>query len=110
MVLALLLVLEGSGALLASVAPALAGVSANAGVLATLRTAVLSAAAVLLAWARHYERTAELGWLLYPVLCAGGLKLLLEDFRYSEPSMLFVALGLFGTALVAASRLVNRGA
>jgi len=109
-VLALLLVLESSGALVASIAPALAGVPPNAGILATLRTAVLAAAAVLLACARRYERTAELGWLLYPVLCAGGLKLLLEDFRYSEPSMLFVALGLFGAALLAAARLVKRGA
>ena len=99
-----------SGALVASIAPALAGVPPNAGLLATLRTAVLAAAAVLLACARRYERTADLGWLLYPVLCAGGLKLLLEDFRYSEPSMLFVALGLFGAALVAAARLVKRGA
>lgn len=110
MVLALLLVFEGSGTLVASIAPALAGVPPNAGVLATLRTAVLAGAAVLLAWARRYARTAELGRLLYPVLCIGGLKLLLEDFRYSEPSMLFVALGLFGAALVAAARLVKRGA
>ena len=81
-----------------------------AGVLATLRTAVLATAAVLLACARRYERTAELGKLLYPVLWASGLKLLLEDFRYSEPAVLFVALGLFGAALVATARLVKRGA
>jgi hypothetical protein len=103
-----LLLLESGGTVIIYAAPAVAGVPPLVGPLAALRTAVLAAAAVLLAYARRSDRTAELGWLLYPVLCLIGLKLLIEDFRYSEPAMLFVALGLFGAALVAAARLVRR--
>lgn len=105
-----LLLLSGSGAVvIAILTPVIAGAPVVAGILATLRTAVLSTAAVLLAGARRYERTEELGWLLYPVLGVTGFKLLVEDFRYSEPVTLFIALGLFGAALVATARLVKRG-
>ncbi len=106
-----LLLLSGSGAVVVTIlAPAIAGTPAVAGVLATLRTAVLAVATVLLAGARRYERTEELGWLLYPVLGVSFLKLLVEDFRYSEPVTLFIALGLFGAALVITASLVKRSA
>ena len=107
-VLALLAVLSAGGALVSVVAPALAGTPPDAGVLATVRTAVLAVAAVLVAFLSRYDVTRELGWLLYPVLLAGGLKLLTEDFRFSRPSTLFIALALYGAALVAAPRIAKR--
>lgn len=107
-VLALLAVVSAGGALVSVVAPALAGAPPDAGVLATVRTAVLAVAAVLVAFLSRYDLTRELGWLLYPVLLAGGLKLLTEDFRFSRPSTLFIALALYGGALVAAPRIAKR--
>ena len=108
MVLAVLLVVGCGAAVMAAVAPAIVGMPPEAGVLATVRTAVLACAAILLAVATRFERLAELGRLLYPVLALGGLKLVIEDFRYSHAGTLFVALALFGIALVAAPRLARR--
>jgi hypothetical protein len=58
-------------------------------------------------YAQTRSRALELGWLLYPVLVAGGLKLLAEDLRYSRASTLFVALALYGGALIVAPRLAR---
>jgi hypothetical protein len=44
------------------------------------------------------------------VLVAGGLKLVIEDFRLSRPATLFIALALYGVALIAAPRLARRPA
>jgi hypothetical protein len=41
------------------------------------------------------------------VLVAGGLKLLAEDLRHSRASTLFVALALYGGALIVAPRLAR---
>ncbi len=84
------------------------GVGANAGVVATIRTTVLATAALLLAWLGRFDRVRESAHLVYPVLVAGGLKLVAEDFRYSRPSTLFIALALYGTALIVAPRLIRR--
>lgn len=108
LVLAVLVIVGTGGAVLAYLAPVVAGTPPDAGVLATLRTAIVAAAAVLLALATRVDRLAELGSLLYPVLVVGGLKLVFEDFRYSRPATLFLALALFGAALVAAPRIAGR--
>jgi hypothetical protein len=89
---------------------ATATTGADAGVIATVRTVVLAVAALGLAWLGRHERFRESGWLLYPVLVAGGLKLLFDDFPHSDPSTLFVALALYGGALIAAPRLARRAA
>jgi len=47
-------------------------------------------------------------WLVYPVLAAGGVRLVLDDFRHSEPSTLFIALALYGAALAFAPRIASR--
>lgn len=104
-----LIVAAGSAAaILLPLQPVVSGVTPAAGTIATLRTAVIAAAAVLLALATRHERVKELGWWMYPVLAAGGLKLVVEDFHRSEPAALFVALALLGAALVAAPRLARR--
>jgi len=99
------------GWIIALVAPALSstpGLGAGAGIVATARTSILAAAALALAWAGRQDRFREAGWLLYPVLVAGGLKLLLEDLPQSKPATLFLALALYGGALIAAPRLAHR--
>ena len=105
--IATLLVTGAGGAIVTVLAPALAGVPPDPGRLATLRTAVISVAAMALALATRHSRTAELGWLLYPALLFGGVKLLLDDFRHSQAATLFLALALYGIALVAAPRLAK---
>jgi hypothetical protein len=107
-VLASLAVLGGAGLLIAALAPLLAGTPPDRGVLATVRTGVLAGVAVLLAGASRTKRGEELGWLLYPALALGGVKLLVEDLRFSRPATLFLALALYGAALVAAPRLARR--
>jgi hypothetical protein len=103
-----LLVWGGAGAVVALFTAGVSraiGAAADAGVVATIRTATLAAAAVALAWAGQRDRFRESAWLLYPVLAAGGIKLLIEDLPLSKPATLFVALAAYGLALIAAPRL-----
>jgi len=112
-VIAVVLVWALGGWIVALAAPLLSGVpgaGADAGAVATIRTSVLAAAALALAWTGRHERFSESTWLLYPVLVAGGIKLLLEDLPQSNPSTLFVALALYGIALIAAPRMGRRHA
>lgn len=112
-VVALLLIVGGAGVLvarLASLLPHADGTPVDAGAVATLRTAALAGAAVALAWAGQRERFRESRWLLYPVLAAGGIKLLVEDLPRSKPETLFVALAVYGLALIAAPRLLRHRA
>jgi len=110
LIVTILLVWSAGGWLISLIAPLLpaAGGHADAGILATIRTSVLAAAALTLAWAGRFERFRESAWLLYPLLAVGGLKLLIEDLQRSRPATLFVALALFGGALIIAPRL-SRG-
>ena len=78
-----------------------------AALVATVRTGVLAAAAIVVAWLGHRALTHEFGALLYPVLAWGALKLLLEDFRTSPPSLLFVAFALYGGALILGPRIAK---
>ncbi len=81
---------------------------ADVGIVATIRTAILAGGALGLAWAGRHARFREAAWLLYPVLIAGGIKLLVEDMPQSRPATLFLALALYGGALIAAPRLTRR--
>jgi hypothetical protein len=107
-VFAVLLALEVCAATLAVLGPIVAGGHPEPGVVATLRTGIVAGAAVLLALATRVERLHELGWLLFPALALGGLKLLVEDFRYSRPATLSIALALYGAALLTAPPLALR--
>lgn len=99
---------SAAGALVGVLAAALphgAAPAIDAGALATVRTCVLAIAALVLAWAGRSERFRESGWLLYPALAAGGVKLLVDDLPRSRPATLFIALALYGGALIVAPRL-----
>jgi hypothetical protein len=104
----IVLIWSAGGWLVGLVAAALGagfGHAPDAGVIATVRTSVLAAAALVLAWVGRSERFRESAWLLYPVLAAGGLKLLVEDMPRSRPATLFIALALYGGALIVAPRI-----
>jgi hypothetical protein len=107
-----LLTWTAGGAAVAAATPLLTGGAPGAGadpaLLAALRTAVLAAAALLLAWAARWERLREAAWLVYPALAVGGAKLLWEDLRLGRPAELFVALALYGAALIFAPRLARK--
>jgi hypothetical protein len=81
------------------------GIDANRGTVATIRTAVISLGAVVLAAAGRRERWREAGWLAYPVLVIAGFKILLEDLPGGRPATLFVTFGLYGAALLLVPRL-----
>jgi len=102
---------EVGGLMVAYIAPIVAGAGspeADPAVLAALRTAVLSAAAVTLALSSRHKRWPEARWLVYPVLILVGFKLFLEDFPNGQPVTLFVALALVGSALILVAKLLGR--
>jgi len=95
------------GIVLAAAAPWTSGrpgESADAATLATVRTAVLAASALALSALGRLERFHEASWLVYPLLVAGGIKLVLEDFPQGRAVTLFVGLALYGGALILAPR------
>jgi hypothetical protein len=76
--------------------------------LAILRTAVLAVSSVSLAWLGRFTRLEQATWLVYPVLIAGGLKLLVEDLRVETPAGLVASFALYGSALIVAPGLAHR--
>jgi hypothetical protein len=105
-----ILVGAAGGAILAVIVPLVAGtpgLDASAAHLATVRTAVLAVSSLILAALARTDRFREAAWLVYPVLLAGGIKLILEDFLRGRAATLFVALALYGTAVFVAPRLAR---
>jgi hypothetical protein len=80
------------------------------GVLATVTTVVLSAATLVVAWIGRQPKFREWSWMVYPLLVAIGIKMVAQDFKHSRPATLFIAMALFGTALIVAPRLRRAGA
>ena len=110
-VIALMLVWIASGCVVGYLAPLLARSAEGAvdlGSLATVRTGVLAVATLAVAAVSHQERFREWAWLVYPMLVFVGLKMVAQDFKYSRPATLFIALALFGMALILAPRLKRR--
>jgi hypothetical protein len=97
-----------AGCLVGWLAPLLAGLddrTVEPGALATVRTGVLAVGTLLVAWIGRHARFREWGWLLYPLLVVTGLKMVAQDFGQSRPATLFIALALYGAALIVAPRL-----
>ena len=113
LVIVLVFVSAASGCVtgyLASVLAGLADGSVDPGVLATVRTGVLAVGTLLIAWIGRHARFREWGWLVYPFLVGIGLKMVAEDFKYSRPATLFIAMALYGAALIIAPRVRRGGA
>jgi len=93
-------------------APVFAGLadgSVAPGVLATVTTVVLAVAVLLVAWTGRQARFHEWTWLVYPLLVGIGLKMVGQDFKYSRPATLFIAMAFYGMALIVAPRLRRGG-
>ncbi len=86
-----------------------AGAAGDPALGAALRTAILAALALALAVAARRRSWPELGWLVYPVVAAGGLKLLVQDLPAGRPATLVLSLALYGAVLVLAPRLLRSG-
>jgi len=100
-----------AGVAIGALVPLLAGTpgaGAAPGTVATIRTAVWVAGALLLTWLGRRAAWREAGWLVYPALAAIGLKILLEDLQRSRPATLFLAFALYGAALIVVSRVRTR--
>jgi hypothetical protein len=67
----------------------------------------LAVTALVLAWLGSGARFPEAAWLVYPVLVLGAVKLLAEDLPRSSAATLFVALAVYGGALIAAPRVMR---
>jgi hypothetical protein len=110
LLLALLVVFALGKALQAGLWMALGGrVAGDPGVAAVARTAVLAALALGLALAARRAPWPELGWLVYPLVALGGLKILLQDFRDGRPATLVLSLALYGAVLLLAPRFLKEG-
>jgi hypothetical protein len=83
--------------------------AAQPGLVATIRTALLVAAALALAWTDGALGFVEAGWLVYPLLVITGVKFVFEDLSTSRPATLFLAFALYGTALIFGPRLRRHG-
>ncbi len=79
----------------------------NPGTLAAIRTGVLSALAILLAWGGRRAPALELRWLVYPLMTVTALKFLLEDLAVGRPLTLFLGFMCFGATLMLAPRLLK---
>jgi hypothetical protein len=76
---------------------------------APLRTALLTTLSVALAWCGTRWRRRELVWLAYPVLCAAGAKLVVEDFGQGQSLNVFVSLTFCGATLILLPRILSAG-
>lgn len=112
LVIVVTLVWVASGCIVGLLAPGLAGTVdgvVDLGALATVRTGVLAAVTLLVASVARRPQFREWAWLVYPLLVFVGLKMVAQDFSHSRPATLFIALALYGIALIVAPRLRRPG-
>jgi hypothetical protein len=99
------------GLIVVVAAPLLAaagGAEPNLSVLASVRTAVLSVAAVSLAVSSRHWRWPEARWLAYPLLIIVAIKLFAEDFPHGQAATLFVSLAFVGSAVLLVAKVIKR--
>jgi hypothetical protein len=77
------------------------------GLLAAVRTGVMSGLAILLAWCGRRFPALELRWLVYPLLIVTALKFLFEDLAVGRPLTLFLGFMCYGITLMLAPRLLK---
>jgi hypothetical protein len=107
LLLAVVLVLAVGRALQLGAWAALGAAAGDPALAAALRTAILAALALGLAAAARRRSWPELGWLVYPIVALGGVKLLVQDLPAGRPATLVLSLALYGAVLVLAPRLLR---
>ena len=83
------------------------GAEATHAYCATLRTFVLSATALLLAWAGGRWDRPEFGRLVYPVMALGAYRMVVVDLHQDRTAALFLSLLLYGGALILLPKLIR---
>ncbi|HEX7596708.1 MAG TPA: hypothetical protein VF518_00745 [Polyangia bacterium] len=83
------------------------GADATHAYCATLRTFVLSATALLLAWASGRWDRPEFGRLVYPVMALGAYRMIVVDLHQDRTTALFLSLLLYGGALILLPKLIR---
>jgi hypothetical protein len=104
---AVLLVAGIAAGLLTSGYHAIFGAEATHAYCATLRTFVLSASALLLAWAGGRWDRPEFGRLVYPVMALGAYRMIGVDLHQDRTAALFLSLLLYGGALILLPKLIR---
>ncbi len=97
------------GALAILVAGSMMGARLTLSLLATARTLVTCALALAFAFTGSRSGHNELVWIGYLAIALGTLKLILEDFRQSNPVALAVSLVCYGALLIVVPKLRWRG-
>jgi hypothetical protein len=104
---AVLLVAGIAAGLLTSAYHLIFGAEATHAFCATLRTFVLSAAALLLAWAGGRWDRPEFSRLVYPVMALGAYRMIGVDLQQDRTTALFLSLLLYGGALILLPKLIR---
>jgi hypothetical protein len=86
---------------------AIFGAEATHAYCATLRTLVLSSAALLLVWGGRRWARPEFSRLVYPVMALGAYRMVGVDLQQDRTAALFLSLLLFGGALMLLPRLMR---
>ncbi len=97
----------GAGALAARGLALLVASDGDPGLTASVRSAVLAAASVLLASGRRLPTLSPLARLAYPVLAFSAFKLVFEDLPQGRPSTLVATFVLYGAALMLVPRILR---
>jgi hypothetical protein len=84
-----------------------AGAQATHAYCATIRTFVLSASALLLAWAGGRWERPEFSHLVYPVMALGAYRMIGVDLQQDRTAVLFLSLLLYGGALILLPKLIR---
>ncbi|HTS28227.1 MAG TPA: hypothetical protein VMH81_20280 [Bryobacteraceae bacterium] len=82
---------------------AIFGANATNAYCATIRTAIVVGAALLLACTRSHNYL-ELGRLIYPAMAVGAWRLVTDDLHQDRKAALFLSLLIYGVALIALPR------
>jgi hypothetical protein len=104
---AVFLVAGIAAGLLTSAYHAIFGAGATHAYCATLRTLVLSGAALMLAWSAHRWDRPEFARLVYPVMVLGAYRMIVVDLHEDRTAALFLSLLLYGGALMLLPKLVR---
>ncbi len=86
----------------------LASAGAGSPFAGALRTILVAAVAVALAWFGRRWNLSELIWVLVPWMIFGAVKLVADDFRQGRSATLFLSLLVYGATLIAVPRLLRR--
>jgi hypothetical protein len=104
---AVLLAAGIAAGLLTSGYHAIFGAEATHAYCASMRTFVLSAAALLLAWAGARWDRPEFARLVYPVMVLGAYRMVVVDLHQDRTAALFLSLLLYGGALILLPKLIR---